>query len=112
MSWRATVPISLQGASTAICGYNFFAAIRSASSARPIFGPLDAHQFVEHGKPVEPYPARCEEIRTSEGCVSGFGHSERHTGAARLQHAERRAKGGAAERVEDQPERPVRLGGG
>jgi hypothetical protein len=36
ISRRATVPISLHGASTAICGRNLFAAIRSASKARPM----------------------------------------------------------------------------
>jgi len=44
--------------------------------------------------------------------VSGLGHPERHAGAARPQHAERRTKGGAAKRVEDQPKRPVRFRGG
>jgi hypothetical protein len=35
-----------------------------------------------------------------------------YAGAVRLQHAERSAERGAADRVEDQPERAVRLGGG
>jgi hypothetical protein len=33
------------------------------------------------------------------GRVSGLGHPEGNAGTTRLQHAERRSKGGAAERV-------------
>ena len=75
-------------------------------------GPLDAHQFVEQGKPVEPHPSGRKKITAFEGRASGLGNPEGHAGAARLQHPERRIKRGAAERVEDQPERPVRLGDG
>jgi hypothetical protein len=41
-------------------------------------GPLDAHQFVEQGKPVEPHPAGRKKIAAFEARVSGLGHPERH----------------------------------
>jgi hypothetical protein len=59
--------------------------------------PLDAHQFVEQGKSVQPDPAGREKISAFEGHLGGIGHSKRHAGTTRLQHAERSTKSGAAE---------------
>src|SRR6476659_1195885 len=64
-SRRATVPISLHEASTAICGRNFFAADQIGEQPQANAGPLDAHQFVEQGKPVEPHPPVAKKLRLS-----------------------------------------------
>ena len=40
-------------------------------------GPLNAHQFVKEGEPVEPHPARPKKITAFECRVSGFGYAER-----------------------------------
>ena len=60
------MPISLHEASTAISGRNFFAADQIGEQPQADAGPLDAHQFVEQGKPVEPHPAGRKEITALE----------------------------------------------
>src|SRR5207244_5009559 len=75
-------------------------------------GALDAHQLVKQCEAVKPRPAGTEEFAALESGGARLRYAEGHAGAVRLQHAERRAQGRAAERIEDQPERPVWLGGG
>src|SRR5271165_6471131 len=75
-------------------------------------GALDAHQFVKQGEPVEPRSPGCEKPTAFKGRLRGVGHPKCHATAARLEHTEGRRKRGTAERVEYQPERPVRLGSG
>src|SRR5437870_12623492 len=71
---------------------------------------LDAHQLVKQCEAVKPRAAGTEEFATLESGGAGLRHAESDAGAVRLPHAERRAQGRAAERIEDQPERPVWLG--
>jgi hypothetical protein len=68
MSRRATVPISSRPASTATCGRSFFAAIRSASSARPMRSP---RQTCAEGFETEPWPSsRGSEAHVRRSAIS------------------------------------------
>ena len=67
---------------------------------------------MEQGQAVESRPAGAEECAALKRRGACLGDAEGHANAVRLQHAECRAQGRAAERIEDQPERPVWLGGG
>src|SRR5207344_1382203 len=60
---------------------------------------------------VEPGAAGAEQVAALEGRGAGIRYAEGDAGAVRLQHAERRAQGRAAERVDDQPIGAVRPGG-
>src|SRR5690348_10092610 len=112
--WRrsqdaAATPYSEEGAVDYPMAYKLLCCDQIGEQCEADAGPLDAHQFVKQSKPIEPHSAGREEVADFEGRASSLGHPECHTGAARLQHAERCAQGRAAERVEDQPERTVRL---
>ena len=67
---------------------------------------------MEQRQPVKPRPAGAEEIAALECRAARLRYPEGDAGTVRLQHAERRAQGWTTERIEDQPERAVRRGGG
>src|SRR3984893_682080 len=85
---------------------------QSRQQTQPNSRALDAHQLVEQCQAIESCSAGRKELPAFDACGACFGDAEGHAGAVRLQHAERCTERAAADRVEDQPERAVRLGGG